>query len=512
MTKVTRSVRSEEPERDADRRSLARGGVVSFAGAAWSAVCGFGLTIVLARVLGDTGAGLVLQAVGVFSIALALSRLGMDSASLWIVPRLLVDRVVEVRGAVVHLAVTALLGGALGSVVLVVLARVLWHDAPLGAAVGVVAWFLPPAALALALLGALRGAGGVLPYVLVGNVALPTARPVGVLVATAAGYGATGAAVGWALPWVPAAGVVVALLWREVRRRERAAGAVGAPWWPSRERRRRVAAYAAPRTLSAGLDQVLVWLDVLLVGALLGAADAGVYGSAARFVAAGLVVDAAIRVVVAPRFSALLHEGRLSAVQDLYRLASGWLVLFATPLYLLVAVFASAILGLLGPGFERGAPALVVLCAGAVVTFLAGNIHSVLLMSGRSGWAAVNKVVVVAVNVGLNLVLLPVLGIVGAATAWAVSMLVDAVLATIEVRVLVGVRIDLARVLAAAALALVTVGLPAVVVRAVLGDGLGALLVAVTLAVAVFLPAVHLSRRRFELSVDDLRRRPSSGG
>src|SRR5699024_6849766 len=70
----------------------------------------------------------------------------------------------------------------------------------------------------------------------------------------------------------------------------------------------RIGRYAAPRVVSESLSQLLVWLDVLIVGAIAGPAAAGVYGAATRIAAAGSLVDQAIRVVVAPIFSRLLHR------------------------------------------------------------------------------------------------------------------------------------------------------------------------------------------------------------
>lgn len=115
---------------------------------------------------------------------------------------------------------------------------------------------------------------------------------------------------------------------------------------------------------------------------------AGIYGGASRFIQAGLLVDAALRVIVGPKASMLLHSGDQEQVRDLHRTITVWLVLFFTPIYVLLAAFSPVFLSLLGPGFVVGSTTLVILCAGAILTFQAGPIHSLLLMSGRSGYAA----------------------------------------------------------------------------------------------------------------------------
>ena len=53
-------------------------------GAAASAALGFAFSLLLARGLGADGAGVVLQAIGCFTIALGLARLGLDTTAVWL--------------------------------------------------------------------------------------------------------------------------------------------------------------------------------------------------------------------------------------------------------------------------------------------------------------------------------------------------------------------------------------------------------------------------------------------
>ena len=111
-----------------------------------------------------------------------------------------------------------------------------------------------------------------------------------------------------------------------------------------------------------------------------------------------------------------------------------------------MAIFAPALMRILGETFAPGANVLVVLCIGSIVTFMAGNIHSLLIMSGRSGWAAVNKIVVLSLNVVGNLIFIPRGGMVAAAVVWAVCMVLDAAMATVQVSRFIGVTPKLSEV------------------------------------------------------------------
>lgn len=481
------------------RSHLARSSVLSFAGSATSALMGLVLIVVLGRTLGDVGAGVVLQAVAAFTIALGAARLGMDSTALWILPRLLEGEKELVRPTGRFLLTVSAVGGALGALGLLAVAHVMETTASgtaAAAALRSIAVFLPFAAVMLTALAATRAMGKVTAYVLVGSVALPTLRPAAIAVTVALGGTAVAAGLAWAVPLIPAAAAAVIVLAVQMHRLD----TTPLPGFFRSKVPSQASRYAAPRVISSTLEQLLIWLSVLIVGLVAGSGAAGIYGAAARFVAAGLVVDTALRVVVAPLFSRLLHRRETAELEDLYRTAAIWLVLFSAPVYLLLAIFSPTVLSLLGDGFVAGATVLTIMCLGALLTFSAGNIHSVLLMSGRSGLAALNKAVAVATNIALIVVLVPLWGITGAAVAWVVASALDAVLATVEVRLLLRLSISPRPALRPLLLTLGAVATPALTLRLAVGSTWPSLLAAGVIGGILLLLICRIDRRRLRLS------------
>ncbi|MFO7690904.1 MAG: polysaccharide biosynthesis C-terminal domain-containing protein [Cryobacterium sp.] len=489
---------------DNGSRKLAREGTAGFLGAATSAIMGFLLTVVLARVLGDSGSGVVLQAMAVFTIVLSLARAGMDSVAVWIMPRLSAHDPSRIRGTLAMMFLITAVAGTVFAIATIALAPAFAlsgdpHATDVARAVAAAGWFLPAGALLLLALAATRGLGGILPYVIVGNIGLPIVRPLTVWLVAIAGGSLVAVTVAWAAPVVIALVAALLVMRVQVGRHESVLDGRGT-WHVDPALRTSILTYAFPRALSAGLEQSIIWLGIIIVGFLAGSASAGVYGGASRFIAAGLIIDTALRMVVSTRFSALLFAKKIAEVESLYRTAAIWLVLFSTPVYLVLALFAPVVLRLLGPGFDEGAGALVILCVGAVLTFTAGNIHSVLLMSGRSGWAAFNKVIVLVINVAGNLILVPLIGINGAAISWAVSMLVDALLAAVEVRRFIGIRIWAPTIAYALVVPIVAFGTPAVALRLTLGDTMTALVLTVAIGAVLFTVWCALDRKRLHLN------------
>lgn len=482
---------------------LARSSTLSFAGSATSALMGLMLIIVLGRTLGDVGAGVVLQAVAAFTIVLGFARLGMDSTALWILPRLLDGRREHVRSMGWFLVGVSAIAGCLGAFALLAVAHLMeaaGANTVVAETLRSIALLVPFGSVMLTALAATRAMGRVTAYVLVGSVALPTLRPLLIAAVVTLGGGAVAAGIAWAFPLVLAAVAAIIVLAVQMHRLSSPAPGSrtafahsGLPGLATR--------YAAPRVISSSLEQLLVWLAVLLVGILADSAAAGVYGTAARFVAAGMVVDTALRVVVSPMFSRLMHRGENSEVINLHRTATIWLVLLSSPVYFLLAIFAPVALSLLGEDFRAGGTVLALMCLGALTTFLAGNIHSVLLMSGRSGLAALNKAAAVAVNILLLMLLVPQWGIIGAAIAWTAACLLDAVLATLEVRIVLGLAVQPQAALRPLVIGLFTVALPALLIRQLIGTTWTALVVSAVIGAGLLLLACLADRRRLRLDV-----------
>lgn len=480
-------------------RAVARSGAFSLVGSITSALMGFVLILVLGRVLKAEGAGVVLQAIGAFTIALAITRAGLDTTAVWLLPRVLQEEPRRLRSAVSWLLAPSAAIGLVGGAALWWVGRLLPGRHGLGELLTVMAPFLPFAALMTVGLAATRGLGGVRTYVLIGSIAVPSLRPALVLLAGAVTAGAFGAALAWVAPLPIAAAVTILLLVRAVRRHEGTPLADPAVPAPALRMGSRVRRYALPRSVSAVLEQGMQWLDVILVGVLAGPAAAGIYGAASRLVAAGLILSTALRIVVAPLYSRSLGAGDVDEVRSLYTTTTMWIVYFSTPVFVILAAFGETMLGFVGPDFEDGATALLILAAGLLVVLLAGNVQSLLLMSGRSGLAVVNKTCALTLTLLGIVLLVPRWGVVGAATAWSVGMLLDSVLALWQVDRLVGVRLRAGRVLVALLTSLLAVGLPSLVARLTLGDTTPGLALALAAGALLMLLSAVVLRHRLEL-------------
>jgi O-antigen/teichoic acid export membrane protein len=134
-----------------------------------------------------------------------------------------------------------------------------------------------------------------------------------------------------------------------------------------------------------------------------------------------------------------------------------------------------------------------------LVAAACGNVESVIAMVGRSRLNLGLAVVATVVNVGLLALLVPSLGGLGAAYAWAGAVLVSNVLPTIVLGTLEGLTPFGRSVAVAMGVSVMSTAVVGGLVRLVVGDSLVALVVAVPLCAVAHVLLVARARRALHL-------------
>ncbi|CAN5495471.1 Wzx-type polysaccharide biosynthesis protein UppV [soil metagenome] len=492
-----------------DLTTLARGGAFSFVGLLCKAGLGSALYVVVARGLGAGGAGVFFSSVALFTILTSVAQWGAHTGSVRIISRYrALDRVADLRTTLWLALGPVFAAGVLlaAGVILLApqLAGVFVRRGSPEEAVGylrILAAFIPLYAVSTVALSAGRGFGSLIPYVSVENIGMPAIRIVGVLAAVAAGLGASGVIVTWALP--VALGCAVALFWlrRLLRRAEAAAAPAAPPRQPVSALAREFWSFSAPRGL-AGVFQVSIsWLDVILVGSLRSAREAGVYAAVSRAVVLGTFGLEAVRLTIAPQISGLLARGERERAQRLYQTASWWLIAASWPAYCVIIVFAPVVLRVFGAEFADGQTPLVILSVAMLANLATGNVTTVLLMGGKSSWNLFNTAAALTSNVVLNLVLIPRYGIAGAAIAWTASIVVDNSLALAQTWRLMGMRPFGRGYPIVTGSALLCFGAGGMIARALLGPSVPGLLAAVVVGGCVYVAVLWRFRGVLQLGI-----------
>ena len=195
-------------------------------------------------------------------------------------------------------------------------------------------------------------------------------------------------------------------------------------------------AFTAARALAGTV--VMIWkrFDVLLVAALSGPADAAIYTAATRFLVVGNLGIQAVQMTVSPQLGKLFAQHDLPGARRVYRTATMWTMSFTWPLYITTAAAVGLIIPIFGAEYDAGSTSVLVLSAAMLVATACGSVDAVLLMSGRSLLSLGNAALTLTVNVILDVILIPQLGILGAALGWAMSIALRNLLALAQINVI----------------------------------------------------------------------------
>jgi O-antigen/teichoic acid export membrane protein len=505
-----------------DLAVLARGSALSLAGSIASSVLGFALVVVITRGLHPPReAGILLEAIALFTLLSNTAELGADTGLVRMVATYLSKgRVADIRRTIWIAILPVLILSVAASVAVWIFApqltRLLIHGANRAGAeryLRLLIPFLPMATAITVVLSGTRGFGSMVPYVGIYNIGIPLARPALVAAAIVGGFGIVAVAMAWSLPVAAGFVLAIVMLFRMTRRRERRTRHPGSPR-PIGELTSEFWRFSAPRGLAGFFLVAVGYLDVLLVGALRSTAEAGIYSTTSRFVQVGTFALQAIGLAVAPQIASLLAQGDSKRAERVFQTAASWLVAMAFPMYVTLAVFAPFLLRVFGPAYVSGHLALVLLCVGMLTVVGTGNNKIALLMAGKSTWNLWISGVSLALNIGLNVWLIPTHGMNGAAVAYMASMIWDSLATCLALWLLVKLApfgTDYALVTAASIGVFGGVG---VAVRLLLGMTITSFAIFAVLAVSIYGAMLYLLRRRLHLGELKavVRRRAMRGG
>lgn len=408
------------PPGDSIRRA-ARGSALTLVGSGVSAVAAFAITIVVTRLTSPIEAGVFFSATSLFLLATALGRLGTNTGLVYFISRARAQGEPSLARAYMRVA--------LGPVLIfsgITTAGLLVAAAPISRALSpervqdftsyitVMAFFVPLAAVANLAMAGTQGLGTMKAYAALEQTARPLLQ-LGLVAAGLAFIGPGAVPIAWSMAYLPLA-VLAWWWWRRLLPpplMQPAATGLGRPFWR----------FTAPRGLSAVAQMAMQRLDIILVGALAGLAQAAVYAAATRFLILGQAAARAISLSAQPLLGEALAREDEDDARSVYQVCTTWLVMGAWPLYLVLLGYAPQLLEVFGSSYVTAADALRLLAATMLVATACGMVDMVLNMAGKSLWNLGNVLVAFGLNLSVDLILIPRIGFLGAAIGWSVAIL-----------------------------------------------------------------------------------------
>jgi O-antigen/teichoic acid export membrane protein len=195
-----------------------------------------------------------------------------------------------------------------------------------------------------------------------------------------------------------------------------------------------------------------LWMDSTFLGYYWTSQEVGIYSAAQRTAFLSALIMLSFNAIFAPVISGLCAEERFDELGHHFRSITKWMFTVNLPICLAMLLFAEPLMGIFGSQFASGATSLKILSLGWLIMSATGPANRTIAMSGRSKLNLANILVAFALHVGLNLLLIPRHGLVGAAWATTISTSLGSVVTCLEVNLLLHIfpyRLDFLKPLVA---------------------------------------------------------------
>jgi O-antigen/teichoic acid export membrane protein len=169
------------------------------------------------------------------------------------------------------------------------------------------------------------------------------------------------------------------------------------------------------------------------------------------------------------------------------------------PVYFVLVVFAPTLLGVFGVGFGAGSTALVITSLAMLVATAVGPVDIVLLMAGRSVWNLFNVAVATVLNLALGIVLVPKIGVTGAAIGLAASLIYNNLAPALQVRRFMRIHPFGRGFLTIAPVSALCFGVAGLATRLMIGSSPAVVAAFVLVATCTYGCAIWMLRDRLEL-------------
>lgn len=188
---------------------------------------------------------------------------------------------------------------------------------------------------------------------------------------------------------------------------------------PRQHEKRQWLAMALPALVISAMTVLLQYTDKIMLGILLSTREAGVYVIVTKTSYLVTIGLNAVNTILAPMISRLYSQEQQGELQRLLTLGARGSFALSLPPALILLVAGRLVLSMFGAEFTAGYAPLLVAVVGQLVNATAGSTGYLMLMTGHQTQMALVFGGCALLNIGLNFLLIPVWGMVGAALSTA---------------------------------------------------------------------------------------------
>lgn len=198
--------------------------------------------------------------------------------------------------------------------------------------------------------------------------------------------------------------------------------------------------FSAPSFLIGFSFILLMQVDRIMVGMFMESADVGLYSVCARVAILMNILLSSFNTAFVPLISGLFFDGRKEELAVLYKAVTKWVWISSIMLFAGFFFLSDHILGVFGKDFVAGSPAFIVLSFCFLLNSGFGSNGFMLQMTGKQYAELINSSLILVLNIGLNVLFIPRFGILGAALATGLSLILMNLARLVELFFIMGLH------------------------------------------------------------------------
>jgi len=398
------------------------GGALVSAGKVLALAAGFLTQVTMAQLLTEAAYGEVVLALSVVNIIGLFGTLGLDDGIMRQFPHH-EDVSAKARGVIrAGLGLATLSGISVGVAVFLaapLIARRVFENPSLIPLIRLGAIGIPLAAVNQVAVSLARGARDARPQAYVKQVLQPSSRFILTAILLLAGFEAIGAIGGRVGSILIGAILVLVMAYRILPSYDVDPEPMYRP----------VLAFSIPLIAVQGLGFLNTNVDIYMIGYFLESAELGVYNIGLQLSNVVTSILATAGFLLPPMMTRLHDQEKTAETRRVFQLITKWMVVLILPIVTVLFFAPRLVIGtLFGGGYTAGATALRILLVGKLFGILMGLNTQGLIALGKNRIVSYLVFVQTVVNVTINVSLIPVIGIEGAAIGMAVSGILGDVL------------------------------------------------------------------------------------
>jgi len=191
--------------------------------------------------------------------------------------------------------------------------------------------------------------------------------------------------------------------------------------------------FSIPLLTISILNNVLHWTDTLMLGYFKTSSVVGIYNGAISMVVLLPTILNATAFIFIPISTELYAKNMIGEMGKCYKILTKWVFLCTIPIFFMLVIFPEISLNLLfGPKYSDAALPLIILAFGSMFNIFLGFNGLSLIAMGRTKFIMVASLTSVLFNVIIDVLLIPPLGMIGAAIGSLLSIWIFNILKSIK--------------------------------------------------------------------------------